>query len=140
MLRSPQGLLGTAGVTDGRPGIPAARPLGGPLAQDVQVDRRRLGQGLQPGVHLLDAVALLWLPLPAAPHDGVDLRWAGPGPLKLAPLRDALDRLGTPRRGREKRARGAGAPPPGGSPGRPHTGLGLWATNLLKGCGEPPGH
>lgn len=71
-------------------------PRAGPLAQDIQVDRRCLGQGLQPGVHILDAVALLGLPLPAAPHNGVDLRWAGPGPLQLSALRDALNRLGPP--------------------------------------------
>ena len=64
--------------------------------QTIQVNRRRLGQGLQPGMHILDAVALLGLPLPAAPHNGVDLRWAGTRPLQLTSLRDALDRLGPP--------------------------------------------
>lgn len=74
---------------------------GQPLAQDVQVDRGRLGQGLQPGLHVLDGMPLLGLPLPAAPHDGVDLRGAGARPLQLTPLRDALDRLGAPEEGEE---------------------------------------
>lgn len=43
---------------------------------------------------ILDAVALLGLPLPAAPHDGVDLGWAGTRPFQLPSLCDALNRLG----------------------------------------------
>lgn len=70
--------------------------LGQGLAQDVQVDGGRPGQGLQPCVHILDAVALLRLPLPAAPHDGIDLRWAGTRPLQLPSLCDALNCLGPP--------------------------------------------
>jgi hypothetical protein len=72
--------------------------MGQPLTQDIQVYRRRLGQGLQPVMHILDAVALLGLSLPAAPHNGVDLWWAGARPLQLTSLRDALDCLGPPER------------------------------------------
>lgn len=63
-------------------------------------------------MHILDAVALLGLPLPAAPHNSVDLWRAGTGPLQFTALCDALDCLG-PREteegtvgGQEKKAAG----------------------------------
>lgn len=77
--------------------LPNPSPRASPLAQDVQVDGRCLDQGLQPSMHVFDAVSLLGLPLPAAPHNGVDLGWAGTRPLQLTSLCDALDRLGPPR-------------------------------------------
>lgn len=96
--------------------IPATQPqpLASPLAQDFQVHRRRLGQGLQPSVHILDAVALLGLSLPAAPHNGIDLRRAGTWPLQLTSLSDALDRLRPPegeRRGHTGLGAGEGGQP-----------------------------
>lgn len=72
---------------------PAAAVAPWLLAQDVQVDRRRLDQGLQPAVDLLHALALGRLALPAALHDVVDLGGAGPRALQLPALRDALDSL-----------------------------------------------
>lgn len=107
------------------------------LAKDIQVDGGRLGQGTQACVHVLDAAALLGLPLPAAPHDGVDLRGAGAGPLQLASLRDALDRLRPP----EGERTGHSGPGPEGRPvprsAGPITGVGLLATDHLTGDREP---
>lgn len=67
---------------------------GGPhSAQDVQVDRGCLDEGLEAAVDLLDGLALLGLPVPAALHDGVDLGGTRAGPLQLPPLSDAFDGL-----------------------------------------------
>jgi len=70
---------------------------GGPRsAQDVQVDRGGLDEGLEAAVDLLDGPALVGLPLPAALHDGVDLGGTRAGTLQLPSLRDALDGLREP--------------------------------------------
>lgn len=112
------GAAGNLGLLRAGASLLATQPqtLASPLAQDVQVDGRRLDQGLQPGVHIFDAVALLGLPLPAALHDGIDLRWAGPWPLQLPSLSDALNRLGPPegeRRGHTGLGEEREASPPG---------------------------
>lgn len=44
-------------------------------------------------MYILHAVSLLRFTLPAATHDGVDIRRAGARPLQLPTLRDALNRL-----------------------------------------------
>lgn len=44
-------------------------------------------------MYILHAVALLGFSLPAAAHDGVDIRRAGARPLQLTALCDALDCL-----------------------------------------------
>lgn len=137
-LRSPWGPWEPWGLLRAGCSIPATQPQPQPrasfLAQDIQVDRRRLGQGLQLGMYILDAVALLGLPLPAAPHNGIDLWRTGTRSLQLTSLRDALDRLGPP----EGKRRGqmelrltqhclclSQAPK-----------VGLLATSNLKGCSE----
>lgn len=116
-----------------------------PLAQDVQVDGWRLGQGLQSGMYIFDAVALLGVPLPAALHNGVDLRRAGTRPLQLTSLRDALDHLGRQRHGGEGTEEcgqdseaGPGATLPcGGLPKRPSQLVGVsWC--LLEMCTVSP--
>lgn len=45
------------------------------------------------GVYILHAVSLLRFTLPAAAHDGVDIRRAGVWPLQLSTLSDALNCL-----------------------------------------------
>lgn len=82
----------------GSPGWPGTKTW--LLAQNVQVTGWRLCQGLQTRVHILHAEALLRFSLPAASHDGVDIRRAGARPLQLPALRDTLDRL---RHGRDER-------------------------------------
>lgn len=52
-------------------------------------------------MYILHAVSLLRFTLPAAAHDGIDIRRAGTRPLQLPTLRDALNRL-RHRRNREE--------------------------------------
>lgn len=82
------------GSREGR-GTAESRGCGGVphSAQDVQVDRGCLDEGLEAAVDLLDGLALLGLPVPAALHDGINLGGAGAGPLQLPALSDALDGL-----------------------------------------------
>lgn len=100
------GLSREAPVPGGTSGVHAAHPVFGakgwilagqsgrlPSAEDVQVDGRGLGQGLQLAVDVLHRLPLLRFPLPAALHDVVDLGGAGAGPLQLPTLGDALNGL-----------------------------------------------
>lgn len=90
----------------GSPGWPGTQTR--LLAQNVQVTGWRLCQGLQTRVHILHAEALLRFSLPAASHDGVDIRGAGARPLQLPALRDALDCLRQGRDGEESKLRVSG--------------------------------
>lgn len=62
-------------------------------AQNIQVDRRGLGQILEQAVDLFDVQSHVGFSLPAAQHQVVHLLWTGTRPLQHAPLGDTLDHL-----------------------------------------------